>query len=55
MVSQALIMELKEIIQTEYGEDLPMEKVSAIGNGLVNYFDLLAKINHKNNLKKYER
>ncbi len=47
MVSQTLIMELKDIIRSEYGVDLPIEKVSAIGNGMVTYFDLLAKINYR--------
>jgi hypothetical protein len=54
MVSQQLLNELREIIKEEYGQDLEMEKVSQIGNGLVGYFDLLAKINHKNNENEYE-
>ena len=49
MVSQQLLNELKEIIKDEYGQDLEMEKVSQIGNGLVGYFDLLAKMQHENN------
>ncbi|NTV40777.1 MAG: hypothetical protein HGA61_00690 [Candidatus Moranbacteria bacterium] len=49
MVSQQLLNELKEIIKQEYGQDLEMEKISQIGNGLVGYFDLLAKIHHKTN------
>jgi hypothetical protein len=49
MVSQQLLKELQEIIKEEYGQDLEMEKVSQIGNGLVGYFDLLAKIHHKDN------
>jgi len=49
MVSQQLLDELKEIIKAEYGQDLEMEKVSQIGNGLVGYFDLLAKMHHENN------
>lgn len=49
MVSQQLLIELQQIIKEEYGQDLEMEKVSQIGNGLVSYFDLLAKINHENN------
>lgn len=50
MVSQQLLLELKEIIRVECGRDLSMEEVSEIGNGLVGYYDLLAKIYHKNNL-----
>ncbi|MCX6766835.1 MAG: hypothetical protein NT170_03625 [Candidatus Moranbacteria bacterium] len=49
MVSQQLLKELQEIIKEEYGQDLEMEKISQIGNGLVGYFDLLAKMHHKNN------
>jgi len=54
MVSQQLLKELQEIIKEEYGQDLEMEKVSQIGNGLVGYFDLLAKIHHKNNEDEHE-
>ena len=50
MVSQQLLLELKEIIRVECGRDLSMKEVSEIGNGLVGYYDLLAKIYHKNNL-----
>lgn len=48
MVSQQLLDELRNIIKEEYGQDLEMEKVSQIGNGLVGYFDLLAKMYHEN-------
>lgn len=44
MVSQELLLELKDIIQEDYGVDLPMQAVSEIGNSLVGYFELLAKI-----------
>ena len=50
MVSQQLLQELKEIIRVEYRRDLSMKEVSEIGNGLVGYYDLLAKIYHKKNL-----
>lgn len=49
MVSQQLLIELKAIIKAEYGQDLEMEKISQIGNGMVNYFDLLAKMQNENN------
>jgi hypothetical protein len=49
MVSNELLQELKEIIKEEYGRNLSMEEVSEIGNGLVGYFDMLAKMNHENN------
>jgi hypothetical protein len=51
MVSQQLLIELKEIIKAEYGQDLEMEKISQIGNGMVGYFDLLAKLYHEDNQK----
>lgn len=49
MVSQQLLNELQQIIKEEYGQDLEIGKVSEIGNGLVGYFDLLAKMYHENN------
>lgn len=49
MVSQQLLIELQNIIKEEYGQDLEMDKISQIGNGLVGYFDLLAKMYHENN------
>lgn len=49
MVSQHLLQELGEIIKEEYGRDLNMQEISEIGNGLVGYFDLLAKMHHENN------
>jgi hypothetical protein len=47
ILSQQLLDELREIIKEEYGQDLEMKKISQIGNSLVGYFDLLAKINHR--------
>lgn len=49
MLSQQLIQELHDIIQTESGQDLDMEVVAEIGTGLVAYFNLLAEINHNQN------
>jgi hypothetical protein len=49
MVSQQKLDELQKIIKEEYGQDLEMDQVSQIGNGIVGYFDLLAKIHHKSN------
>jgi|GEM_PF-1069699 len=54
MISQQLLDELKKIIKEEYGQNLEMEEISQIGNGLVGYFDLLAKMHHKNNEDDYE-
>jgi hypothetical protein len=49
MASQHLLQELGEIIKEEYGRNLTMKEISEIGNGLVGYFNLLAKIHHENN------
>ena len=47
MVSQRLIRELQKIIKEDYGLDLSMRDVSQIASSLVGYFDLLAKIDHR--------
>lgn len=44
MVSQELLVELKDIIQEDYGMELPIRVVSEIGNSLVGFFELLVKI-----------
>jgi len=49
MVSRELLEKLKIIIKDECGKDLEMNEVAQIGNGLVGYFDLLAKINNRHN------
>lgn len=49
MVSQQLIKELQTILKEEYGKDLQTEEITQIANNLVGYFDLLAKINHREN------
>lgn len=49
IVSNKLILELQQIIKEEYGKDLSLDDVSQVANGLVGYFDLLAKMNHENN------
>ncbi len=46
-VSKELILELQQIIKAEYGRDPSFAEVSEIANGLVGYFDLLAKMKHE--------
>ena len=46
-VSEQLTMELQQIIKEAYGQGLTFEQTSQVGNTLVNYFDLLAKIYHQ--------
>lgn len=52
-VSKKLITELRKIIKNDYGKKITIAESSEIANTLVNYFDLLAKIHHrdKNNKK----
>lgn len=47
-VSKELISELQTIIKEDYGQELELQEVSLIANNLVKYFDLLAKIHHRN-------
>lgn len=51
-VSKELILELQTIIKEESGKEVTFEEASKIANGLVGYFDTLAKIHHKNEEKK---
>ena len=53
MVSEELVLELQGIIKDKTGQDLTFEQASEVGNTLVNYFDLLAKIYHR--MKKDEQ
>ena len=46
-VSKESILELQTIIKEEYDKEVSFEEVSKIANGLVGYFDTLAKIHHK--------
>lgn len=48
MVSQELLVKLKDIIQEDYGMELPMQEISEIGNNLVGFFETLAKIEYSN-------
>jgi len=48
MVSQNLINELKQIFKKDYKKDLSDKDAREAGENLVNYFDLLIKIDQKN-------
>lgn len=54
MLSEATILELKEIIKQEYGRELSLAEASEIANTLVGYFDLLAKIHHQDQINDNE-
>jgi len=47
MVSKKLIIELQEILKTQYGANLSFAEVSKIGNNLVDFYDIIAKIDYK--------
>ena len=46
MINQVTITEFQEAIKKEYGKDLSLEEAESILNGLVGYFDVLARVNH---------
>lgn len=53
-ISKKLILELRTIIKEEYRKEMPIPEISEIANSLVEYFDLLAKIHHRDKSdKKY--
>lgn len=52
-ISEATIQEFQRILREDYGRDLTLAETSEIICTFVGYFDLLAKINFKN--QKYER
>ncbi len=50
-ISQKLLNELKDILKEDYGEELNQKELFEVGNGLVLYFDLLARIYSRNKFK----
>jgi len=52
MLSQSTIEELRQILKEEYGHDVSKANASEIAYGLVGYFDLLAKIYHREKIEK---
>jgi hypothetical protein len=52
MLSEQTVRNLIKIIAGEYGKELTMKEGSEIANGLVSYFDLLAKIDFENKQDK---
>ena len=56
MVSRQLVEELKIIIKEDYRKDLKIKEVAQIAENLVGYFNLLAKIYHREEIlkNKYE-
>lgn len=46
-ISETTIQELKQILKEDYGRDVTQAEASEITRTLVSYFDLLAKIYHR--------
>lgn len=52
MISEKLIIELQEIIKSQYGIELSFEETAKIGDDLVEAFDVMAQINFKEKYNK---
>ncbi len=50
-ISQELLNELKDILSENYGKELSQKELFEVGNSLVLYFDLLARIHSRNKIK----
>ncbi len=50
-LSQELLNELKDILKEDFGEELNPKELFEVGNCLVSYFGLLAKIHSRNRLE----
>ncbi len=53
-LSQELLDELKDILREEFGKELSPKELFDMGNSMVLYFDLLAKINFRNEKEKLD-
>jgi hypothetical protein len=49
MTSEASLQELRQIFKEEFGKELNQNELSEVANRLVGYFDLMAKICHREN------
>ncbi len=54
MERRELLKELEIILKEDYGVELKGNELSKTADDLVSYFDLLNKINFRNNKNKYE-
>lgn len=50
-ISQATIEELQIVLKEDYGRDVSYAETSEIINSLTSYYDLLAKIYHRDKLE----
>jgi len=46
-VSEKLILELKRIIEEEYGKELSITEAGEVANNLVSFYDLLLQVDTK--------
>lgn len=51
-ISKDLVLELKQILKEEFNFDLKESDVEKLGYSLIGYFDLLAKIRYKHEVRK---
>lgn len=52
MISHKLILELKQILEEDYGAKLSLEEVYEIGSSWISFVELLVKIEQKQICKK---
>lgn len=50
-ISDTTIQDLRQILREDYGREVTQAEASEIIHGLVGYFDLLAKIYHRDKIK----
>ncbi len=46
MINKVTIAEFQAALREEYGKDIPLNEAESVLNGLVSYFDVLARLNH---------
>lgn len=49
MITSETVKEFQEVVESEFGEVLNVKEAEEILLNCVGYFDLIAKINHRNN------
>jgi hypothetical protein len=52
VLSEKTIRVLQEILEEEYGREVSFAEATEIANALVGYFDLLAKIYHRDQKRR---
>ncbi len=53
-LSQERLDELEDILREDFGKELSPEELFETGNSLVLYFEILAKINFRNDKEKLD-